>query len=93
MGKSQVYLPDGEGNGTPLQYSCLENPTDEEPGRLQSMGWQRVGHHWSDLAVAAAATYQMEEERLLSQVYKFIDTFSIFQITVSDSFAGCFTTI
>ena len=79
-----------EGNGTPLQYSCLENPMDggpwkaavhgvaegrlsdftftfhfhalekemathsntlawkipwmEEPGRLQSMGSQRVGH-------------------------------------------------
>ena len=29
---------DGEGNGTPLQYSCLENPRTEEPGRLQSMG-------------------------------------------------------
>ena len=29
---------DGEGNGTPLQNSCLENPMDEEPGRLQSMG-------------------------------------------------------
>ena len=28
----------GEGNGTPLQYSCLENPMDEEPGRLQTMG-------------------------------------------------------
>ena len=27
----------GEGNGTPLQYSCLENPMMEEPGRLQSM--------------------------------------------------------
>ena len=27
----------GEGNGTPLQYSCLENPMAEEPGRLQSM--------------------------------------------------------
>ena len=25
----------GEGNGTPLQYSCLENP--KEPGGLQSM--------------------------------------------------------
>ena len=25
----------GEGDGTPLQYSCLENPTD---GGLQSMG-------------------------------------------------------
>ena len=28
----------GEGNGTPLQDSCLENPMDQEPGRLQSMG-------------------------------------------------------
>ena len=29
----------GEGNGYPLQYSCLENPMDrEEPGGLQSMG-------------------------------------------------------
>ena len=27
-----------EGNGNPLQYSCLENPWTEEPGRLQSMG-------------------------------------------------------
>ena len=27
-----------EGDGTPLQYSCLENPMDEEPSRLQSMG-------------------------------------------------------
>ena len=34
----------GEGNGNPLQYSWLENPMDEEPRRLQSMGWQRVGH-------------------------------------------------
>ena len=23
-----VPLPYGEGNGTPLQYSCLENPMD-----------------------------------------------------------------
>ena len=34
----------GEGDGTPLQYSCLENPWTEEPGRLQSMGSRRVGH-------------------------------------------------
>ena len=92
----------GEGNGTPLQYSCLENPMDRgawwaavhevaksqtrlsdftlafhfhalekemathssvlalripgtvEPGGLPSMGSQRVGHDWSDLAAAAA---------------------------------------
>ena len=34
----------GEGNGNPLHYSCLENPIDEDPGRLESMGSQRVGH-------------------------------------------------
>ena len=32
----------GEGQGNPLQYSCLENPWTEDPGGLQSMGWQRV---------------------------------------------------
>ena len=34
----------GEGNGKLLQYSCLGNPWTEEPGGLQSMGSQRVGH-------------------------------------------------
>ena len=34
----------GGGNGNPLQYSCLENFMDREPGRLQSMGSQVVGH-------------------------------------------------
>ena len=33
-----------EGNGTPLQYSYLENPWTEEPGRLQFMGLLRVRH-------------------------------------------------
>ena len=33
-----------EGNGTPLQYSCLENPWTEEPGRVQSMGSLGVRH-------------------------------------------------
>ena len=26
------------GNGNPLQCSCLENPMEEEPGGLQSIG-------------------------------------------------------
>ena len=34
----------GEGNGNPLQYSCLENFMDGGAGGLQSMGLQRVGH-------------------------------------------------
>ena len=28
----------GEGNGNPLQYSCLENPGTGEPGGLPSIG-------------------------------------------------------
>ena len=35
----------GEGNGNPLQYSCLENPMDGGAWyRLLPMGSQRVGH-------------------------------------------------
>ena len=34
----------GEGNGNPPQYSCLRIPWTEEPGGLQSMGLQRLGH-------------------------------------------------
>ena len=99
-----VSFPVGEGSGTPLQYSCLENPMDgrawwavvsgvaksrtrlnnftftvhfhalekemathssvlawripgtEEPVGLPSMGSHRVGHDWSNLAAAAAAS-------------------------------------
>ena len=35
----------GEGNGNPLQYSCLDNPMDRGAWyRLLSMGSQRVRH-------------------------------------------------
>ena len=35
----------GEGSGNSRQYSYLGNPTEKKPGRLQSMGSQRVGHN------------------------------------------------
>ena len=35
----------GEGNGNPLQYSCWRIPWRQEPGGLQSVGSQRVGHN------------------------------------------------
>ena len=37
----------GEGNGNPLQYSCLEEPTTEKPGGIQSMPLQIVRHDWA----------------------------------------------
>ena len=38
-------MPPGGGNGSPPQYSCLENLMDRGAWRLQSMGSQRVGHN------------------------------------------------
>ena len=35
----------GEGNGNPLQYSCLENPMDREAWRAQVHGIARTGHN------------------------------------------------
>ena len=108
-----VTPPGGEGNGTPLQYSCLENPMDRgawwvavhgvpksrtwlsdftftfhfyalekemathssvlawrnpgtgEPCGLPSMGLHKVGHDWSDLAAAAAATPPGEAQAVM----------------------------
>ena len=34
----------GEEHGNPFQYSCLENPMDKEPRRLQSIESHRLGH-------------------------------------------------
>jgi len=33
----------GEGNGSPLQYSCLGNPWTKEPGGLLTRGCRRFG--------------------------------------------------
>ena len=129
-----LTLDVGEGNGTQLQYSCLENPMDGgawwaavhgvakswtrlsdftftfhfpalekemathssvlawripgtgEPGGLPSMGSHRVGHDWSDLAAAAAATLYLCVwvcvcERGREREYGLI--FSLFAITFS----------
>ena len=37
----------GKENGYPLHYSCLENPCTDEPGGLQFLGSQIVGHDWA----------------------------------------------
>ena len=52
----------GEGNGKPLQYSCLENPRDGKPGGLPSMGSHRVRYDWSGLAAAADDKYSHRYE-------------------------------
>ena len=47
ISESGEILP-GEGNGCPLQYSCLGNPMDRETWRLPSMGSQKSRRQLSD---------------------------------------------
>ena len=63
----------GEGNGNPLQCSCLENPRDGEPGGLPSIGLHRVGHDQSGLAAAAA----LEE---LINIWPVVDIYLYFRV-------------
>ena len=51
------YLGHGsrEGNGTPLQYSCLENPMDRGAWWAAVHGVAKSRTRLSDLAAAAAA--------------------------------------
>ena len=44
----------GEGNGNPLQCSCLENPRHRGDSWAAVYGVTRVGHDWSDLAATTS---------------------------------------
>ena len=47
----QIFLPTellGEGNGNPLQYSCLVNSMDREAWQATVHGSQKVGHAWAN---------------------------------------------
>ena len=49
LGKGYVKAV-GEGNGNPLQYSCLQNPMDRRAWwATVYIGLQRVGHDWCDI--------------------------------------------
>ena len=65
----------GGGRGNPLHYSCLENPMDRGHRELQSIGSQRVGHDWRDLAqhtriciVYDLKVFLVNEERRIMQL-------------------------
>ena len=57
-----------EGNGNPLQCSCLENPRDGGAWWAAVMGSHRVRHDWSDLATAAAALALASKGHLLTKL-------------------------
>ena len=50
VSKDIIKEPLGEGNGTPLQYSCLENPMDREAWKAAVHGVAEGRKRLSDLA-------------------------------------------
>ena len=50
VSKDIIKEPLGEGNGTPLQYSCLENPMDREAWKAAVHGVAEGRKRRSDLA-------------------------------------------
>ena len=71
----------GEGNGNPLQYSCLENPMDG--GALQL---QRVGHDW---ATSLSLSCREGHQRICRHVIK-LPYFSFFTfINLTMIYLGC----
>ena len=58
-----IYISEnGEGNGNPLQYSCLKIPWAEKPGGLQSTGWQRVSHDWTRMHTHTHSAHEANAE-------------------------------
>ena len=63
----------GEGNGNPLQCSCLESPRDRGAWWAAVLGSHRVGHDWSDLAAVAATVLRRGRLLLITSEYR-LDT-------------------
>ena len=47
LNKAPPYSWIEEGNGNPLQYSCLGNPMDRGPWQAAVHGITKVGHEWA----------------------------------------------
>ena len=68
----------GEGNGNPLQYSCLENLMDTRTWWAMSMGSQRVGHNWATKQHAGFIVIRHLASFLLSYSLSSVNIFILF---------------
>ena len=56
---ASLLMLSGEGNGTPLQSSCLENSMDGEAWWATVHGVARVGHDWATSHSLSLFTYAL----------------------------------
>ena len=55
----RIYVCVGEGNGNPLQYSCLENLMDRGGWRATVQG---VAKNWTQLGMRTLQNYQSKDK-------------------------------
>jgi len=82
----------GEGNGNPLQYSCLENPRDG--GAWDPIGCRLWGRTESDTteataAAAAAVEYKNHDDNIHHQPFKTYGDFTLFFFLLENPFLLC----
>ena len=73
----------GEGNGNPLQCSCLENPRDGGAWWVPSMGSHRVGHDWANFHVYVGHLYVLFGKCLFRSSALFFNWVLVFDIWVA----------
>ena len=68
----------GEGNGNPLQYSCLENPMAREAWRATVHGVARVRHNWGTNILTWTSLiswlFKASGKRLYMWLYTYLST-------------------
>ena len=72
----------GEGNGNPLQCSCLENPRDGGAWLAAILRSHRVRHDWSDLAAETATPILLKIFQKIAEEGKLPNTFYEATITL-----------
>ena len=61
---NKYLLSNGEGNGNPLQYSCLLNPKDRGAWQATVHGVERVGHDLATKPPPPNVLHSRSEETL-----------------------------
>ena len=70
-----------EGNGTPLQYSCLENPMDGGAWWAAVTGSRRVGQDWAT---------EQQQQQTGNMVVPFFPHSAVISILIMMHSSGCF---
>ena len=77
----------GEGNSYPLQFLSWRIPWTKEPGRLQSMELQRVGHDWASFIFTFTNIVKWKSSGLTVKHVRFRDRLFEFMPSLYQSFS------